>query len=76
MRDEAYDFKKIWDNSKLFAEVRDIDGYGGKCGYCEFRKVCSGCRARAFAVSGDYLDEEPFCIYEPRRKGSSVAGEN
>lgn len=70
LREENYDFKKIWDNSRLFNEIRDIDHYHGKCGYCEFRKVCSGCRARAFAISGDYLDEEPFCIYTPKRKPS------
>ena len=38
----------------------------GKCGCCEFRNICMGCRARAFAATGNYLDEEPFCVYQPR----------
>ena len=61
-------FKAIWDNSKVFHEMRDSDGYHGKCGFCEYRNVCGGCRARAYNVSGDYLDSEPFCSYEPKLK--------
>ena len=38
----------------------------GKCGCCEFRNVCMGCRARAFAANGNYMAEEPFCVYEPK----------
>ncbi|MGA2333258.1 MAG: hypothetical protein ABSG75_16020 [Syntrophales bacterium] len=38
-----------------------------KCGHCEFIKVCGGCRARAYEITGDYLAPEPFCIYEPKR---------
>ena len=49
--------------------MRNPDGYHGRCGYCEFRKVCGGCRARAFAFTGDYLAEEPFCLYEPKGRG-------
>jgi heme b synthase len=66
LREAGYDFKKIWDESELFRQVRDVDHYGGKCGYCEYRHVCGGCRARAFALSGDYLAEEPFCVYTPK----------
>lgn len=66
LRKENYNFKQIWDNSPLFIKVRDVDNYSGRCGYCEFRKVCGGCRARAFAVTGDYTEEEPYCIYEPK----------
>ena len=47
--------------------MRDLDHYHGKCGICEYRRVCGGCRARAFAISGDYLAAEPFCTYEPVR---------
>ncbi len=68
LRAAGLDFKKVWDESQLFAAVRDIDRYSGKCGYCEYRKACGGCRARAFAMSGDYLAEEPFCIYTPKNK--------
>ena len=59
------DFGQIWQHSPLFAEMRDPDRLGGKCGPCEFKKLCSGCRARAYGITGDYLAEEPFCIYQP-----------
>ncbi len=60
-------FDDIWVNSKIFNELRNEDGYKGKCGICEYRKVCGGCRARAYEVTGDYLAEEPYCIYEPKK---------
>jgi radical SAM protein with 4Fe4S-binding SPASM domain len=56
----------IWEGSKVFAELRDPDLLGGKCGICEFKRVCGGCRARAFGTTASYLDEEPFCTYEPQ----------
>jgi radical SAM protein with 4Fe4S-binding SPASM domain len=59
-------FADIWDNSVVFHELRDTDNLKGKCGCCEFRNICMGCRARAYAASGDYLAEEPFCVYQPR----------
>jgi radical SAM protein with 4Fe4S-binding SPASM domain len=59
-------FADIWQNAEVFNALRDTDNLKGKCGCCEFRNVCMGCRARAFAATGDYLDEEPFCVYEPR----------
>jgi radical SAM protein with 4Fe4S-binding SPASM domain len=59
-------FAKVWQDSPLFAELRDPDLLGGKCGICEFKKICSGCRARSFGTDGDYLGEEPFCTYIPR----------
>lgn len=58
-------FREIWENSPLFRELRDFGGYKGKCGQCEYLNVCGGCRARADAVYGDYLEEEPFCNYVP-----------
>ncbi|MFO7679032.1 MAG: radical SAM protein [Chloroflexota bacterium] len=58
-------FQDIWENSPLFAELRDVDLLGGKCGVCEFKKLCSGCRARSYGMVGDYLAEEPFCTYIP-----------
>ncbi len=58
-------FPEIWRNSKVFNDLRDIDKYQGKCGRCEFKRICGGCRARAFSVNGNYLAEEPYCVYEP-----------
>jgi heme b synthase len=63
IRKEPFDV--IWDTSEVFKEMRAWDDYKGRCGYCEFRKVCGGCRARAFAFTGDYMEEEPFCTYQP-----------
>jgi radical SAM protein with 4Fe4S-binding SPASM domain len=59
-------FQEIWENAPVFQQLRDTHNLKGKCGYCEFRNICMGCRARAYAATGDYLDEEPFCIYQPR----------
>ncbi len=58
-------FREIWEDSSLFVELRDPDLLGGKCGLCEFKRVCGGCRARAFGMTAEYLGEEPFCTYEP-----------
>jgi len=58
-------FKDIWENSKLFLELRDFKGYKDNCGRCEYVNVCGGCRARAYAMKGDYLAQEPFCSYQP-----------
>ena len=62
-------FADIWEHAEVFNALRDTDNLKGKCGCCEFRNVCMGCRARAFAATGDYLDEEPFCVYQPRMSG-------
>ncbi|MEW6570726.1 MAG: radical SAM protein [Nitrospirota bacterium] len=60
-------FKNIWENSELFKELRDFKRYKGKCGSCEYLTVCGGCRARAYAIYGDYLEAEPFCSYIPQK---------
>ena len=57
---------EIWDTAQVFLELRETGNLKGKCGACEFRNICMGCRARAFAASGDHLAEEPFCVYEPK----------
>src|SRR5581483_2332465 len=59
-------FAEVWEDSQVFARLRDTDGLKGKCGCCEFRNVCMGCRARAYAATGDFMDEEPFCVYQPK----------
>jgi heme b synthase len=58
--------EEIWKNARVFRELRDFNSYKGRCGRCEYRKVCGGCRARAYEMSGDFLAEEPYCAYEPR----------
>jgi len=68
VRAEGLDFRRIWESSPVFLQMRDQSKYHGRCGRCEFARVCGGCRARAFAITGNYLDEEPFCTYEPKRK--------
>jgi len=59
-------FAEIWNHSQVFNTLRDDDKLEGKCGCCEFRHVCMGCRARAFAATGNYMSEEPFCVYTPK----------
>jgi heme b synthase len=60
-------FKDVWENSKLFHDMRNFKDYKDKCGSCEYLNVCGGCRARAYAIHGDYMAEEPFCGYMPRK---------
>lgn len=62
-------FEDIWTNSGIFNNLRNLNLYGGKCGQCEFIKVCGGCRARAYEITGDYLAEEPYCVYTPPKMG-------
>ena len=56
---------EIYRESALFKSIRDANLLQGRCGVCEYRAVCGGCRARALAATGNYLDEEPFCTYQP-----------
>src|SRR5262245_31843996 len=55
----------VYRHHPTFRALRDPDALGGKCGVCEFRRICGGSRARAYAVSGDFLAEEPACAYQP-----------
>jgi radical SAM protein with 4Fe4S-binding SPASM domain len=64
-------FSEIYARSEVLLSLRDPARLGGKCGRCEFRAVCRGCRARALAASGDYLAEEPLCRWEPRGAGDA-----
>jgi radical SAM protein with 4Fe4S-binding SPASM domain len=57
---------EIYQHSPLFVALRDTSRLQGKCGACEFRNVCGGSRARAFALTGDPFAEEPCCVYEPK----------
>jgi len=57
---------EIWDENEDLARMRDAGALEGKCGLCEYKQVCGGCRARAFGMTGNYMGEEPFCAYNPR----------
>jgi heme b synthase len=61
-------FSQIWTESKVFNDLRDYAKLKGKCGRCEYKGFCGGCRARALAATGDYLAEEPYCAYQPHRQ--------
>ncbi len=58
-------FPEIWKNSTHFKEFRDQSAFMGKCGVCEYHKVCAGCRARAYTMDNNHLAEEPLCSYTP-----------
>ncbi|WP_291326893.1 heme b synthase [Desulfovibrio sp. UCD-KL4C] len=61
-------FPQIWSKSQQFLNLRNPETYDGKCGHCEFEKVCGGCRARAATMEGSYLGPEPLCSYTPKKK--------
>jgi AdoMet-dependent heme synthase len=63
IREES--FSRIWQESTLFQNLRNLANLKGKCGVCEYQRICGGCRARAYEATGDYLAEEPYCVYEP-----------
>lgn len=65
-------FSEIYRTAPLFLDLRDVTKLKGKCGICEYRQLCGGCRARAHAASGDYLDEEPYCVYEPQMRTAAA----
>ncbi len=55
--------RDVYSNAPLFCSLRDPDHFKGKCGCCEFRKLCGGSRARAYAATGDPLESDPHCLY-------------
>ncbi len=64
-------FKDVWENSIVFNELRDFSRLEPKCGICEYKRVCGGCRARAYEATGSYLAQEPLCSYEPGKKNGA-----
>lgn len=61
-------FSAIWREAEVFQRLRTQE-YSGKCGQCDYREVCGGCRARALFYYGDYMAEEPWCLYGAGRRG-------
>lgn len=59
-------FSKIWKDNEVFNKLRSMD-YQGGCGTCRYKKVCGGCRARAYYYHQDYMAEEPWCLYHGRK---------
>jgi len=57
----------IYRDSPIFRSLRDASQLKGRCGLCEFKELCGGSRARAYAVTGDMLSEDPLCAYVPRQ---------
>ena len=66
-----HSFVDIWQQAEVFQNLR-APHLGGRCGDCEFSKICGGCRCRAYASSGDYLAEDPACAYQPGQFGGQV----
>jgi radical SAM protein with 4Fe4S-binding SPASM domain len=65
-------FADLWREAPLFGDLRASERLGGRCGACEFRELCGGCRCRAYATYGDYLAEDPACSYTPGAHGGQV----
>jgi radical SAM protein with 4Fe4S-binding SPASM domain len=60
------DVADVYRQSTFFKSLRDTERLKGRCGRCEFAEICGGSRARAFALTGDPLQSDPWCVYEPR----------
>ncbi len=70
------DLVAVYREAPMFRALRDPDGFGGRCGQCEFRWPCGGSRARAFAACGDILGEDPLCAYDPSEAAAPTASRN
>lgn len=66
--------ESIWHDSELFHNLRS-SSLKGKCGRCEFNEICGGCRARALAIKGDAMEEDPWCLHQPSGKKEMDAEE-
>jgi AdoMet-dependent heme synthase len=64
-------FGELWRGAGVLEALRE-PALGGRCGVCEFSRICGGCRCRAYATSGDYLAEDPACAYQPGAHGGRV----
>jgi radical SAM protein len=66
---------EIYRNAPIFKSLRDTSKLEGKCGACEYKEICGGSRARAYAVTSDPLAQEPCCIYQPKHWDAQLENE-
>ncbi len=64
--------RQVYSSHPVFKQLRDPSRLKGKCGVCPFNQICGGCRARAYACTGDYLEAEPACKYDARAEALSA----
>ncbi|MBX6332993.1 MAG: SPASM domain-containing protein, partial [Gemmatimonadaceae bacterium] len=69
----THDLHEVYRTHEMFRALRDANRLRGKCGACEFRHICGGSRARAYAMTGDYLEADPSCAYVPPAYAEQVA---
>ncbi|MFW6030731.1 MAG: SPASM domain-containing protein, partial [Halanaerobiales bacterium] len=62
IRDRPFD--EIWNTNEVFLSLRDYSNYKGRCGECNYIDICGGCRARAYSATGDWLEEDPYCLLD------------
>jgi len=62
----------VYRNSELFKTLRDTGAREGKCGVCEYQKICGGSRSRAYALTGDFMGSDPRCVYQPQAAEAMV----
>lgn len=67
---KCHNLLEVYQNAPVFRALRDTGLLKGKCHDCEYRRICGGSRARAYAVTGDYLAPEPTCVYSPGFQGA------
>ena len=67
-------FADVWRTSPVLEALRDPARLRGRCGRCEFADLCGGCRCRAYAATGDYLQEDPACLYQPTGRPRHTSG--
>ncbi len=65
----SHSLPSIYRDTELFQVLRNPDALQGRCGYCDYRRICGGSRSRAYALTGSYLATDPWCAYQPPRPG-------
>jgi len=66
------DLTQVYRESPIFTQLRHREDIKGKCGVCEYLKVCGGSRARAYGMTGDFMESEPFCVHIPKKYAAMV----